>query len=269
MATITSTTVLGTRYSVAQDVTYLEQEFARARNSAVPPRVVIFIGEKHNEPADLARNKQLIANNGGGAAVTLAIERGMVNSAATRQVLEPVTGLDSPDPKRDELIVSRVVSYTDGLAAGEQNRPVVFVFGQEHEPRIKAEVVRQFPQNATIAWWSFPSVDDQVLALGPVRPVNAAAFTRVGWSAASLLNSQDQSLALRALERGTLPHNITVDVYDDTGFDQYIMKDRKIPIYTSDPVVLHAAQQALNADNYTTVTINNANTFRVTGLTRE
>jgi hypothetical protein len=268
MATITSTTVLGTRYSVAQDVTYLEQEFARARNLAVPPRVVIFIGEKHNEPADLKRNRQLIANNGGGAVVTLAIERGMTNSTVTRQVVEPITGLDSPDPKRDELIVSGVVTYTRVLPPDEQNRPVVFVFGQEHEPRIKAEVVNRFPANDTIAWWSFPSVDDQVLALGAVRPVTPA-FTRVGWAAASLLTAEDQTLALRALERGTLPHNITVDVYDDTGYDQQIGKDRKIPIYTSDPNVLHAAQQALNTDHYTTVTINNANTFRVTGLTRE
>lgn len=268
MATITSTVALTTRYSVQNDITYLEQAFAQARNTTTHSRVVIFSGEKHTEPCDLGRNRKLIANNGAGTVVTMGIERGMGGDLQPNQVREPFyEHLGPSDPQRNDLIAAQLRSHTKSLPGTESRRPIVLFYGQEHEADLKRAMQQTFPSDETIAWWSFPSIDDQVRAIGPVRAVNTPPFTLVGYAAPLVLSENDQRLALLALERGNLPFATDVDLYSDTAYSRYFGNSPRVSVHSSDANVVAAVAPQLTANGWASLTVNNANTVRVQGLT--
>jgi hypothetical protein len=186
---------------------------------AKPNRLVLFVGETHTARFDKLRNAMVVNRlKGGGKAPVLVVERAMFDDkemAKFSNVIVEADRTSSPAAReRNSGIVVQLVEFIKSQES-EPLSPVVFVFGQTHEPHIKAEIERRFPDDETIQWWSFPSIDDQLDRLAALYDPSAlpGQFTLIGYVSSVDITKRRQELEMSLLQKGYLPKRFNVKLY--------------------------------------------------------
>jgi hypothetical protein len=189
-----------------------------ASADAKPHRLVLFVGETHTAGFDKLRNARLVNRLRGGDGQALVVERKMFDDAEMKKFSNVIVEADrtsSPAaPERNSGIVTQLIEFIKSRDS-EQLLPVVFVFGQTHEPHIKAEIEKQFPNGETIQWWSFLSIDDQLdkLAARYDPSTLPGQFTLIGYVSSADITKRRQELEIKLLQKGYLPKRFNVKLY--------------------------------------------------------
>ncbi|MGH7467871.1 MAG: hypothetical protein ACRENP_07755 [Longimicrobiales bacterium] len=173
-------------------------------------------GETHNFGFDKDRNIQLVNAISASKTLTLVVERAMFTLDARiypNVITEANTNPKPSAPERNTDIVVQLLKFTASLPSAERKRPVVFVFGQDHETKIQAEVERQFQVDDKIQWLTFKSVDDQVTELARNWDTMPDEFELLGFVSDSDTRSKRQELEMRLLAKGYVPQPFNVKVY--------------------------------------------------------
>jgi hypothetical protein len=158
-------------------------------------RIVIFVGETHTSDLDIERTREIagfctdvvmtnrlivvaereiLGKPGEAASALLALRPNVINETAAYSPF---------DPRRDLEIVQKIVAEMERDVGGglfSTPRPVVILFGQDHEEKIKTEFRRQRPL-LDLRWWSFPSMQEQFDSVPDNSDNNVHGFHFLGF----------------------------------------------------------------------------------------
>lgn len=212
MATISEDLTFTSSLDLARDQQTLHNKIDCAKRMA--SRRYIFVGETHNATHDKLRTIAAAEHYAGDADVIVVAERGIFGDRGDIEVSANV--VNETDRKsvssayvRNVSIAQQIIEAATGDAAQRPHhlRPVVILFGQDHERHIRNELMRQMPATDKICWWSFPSIEDQIAAL-PDRDAGLAGFSLVGFCHAAA----DPGARIRLFHKNRLNAAFTINL---------------------------------------------------------
>lgn len=217
MAKITEDLKYSTTWDLGRDINDLTGRIEWAAKGMLQRRY-IFLGETHTLGFDKERNFAIAEKFMDDPRVIVVVERGMfatnrnfVNSGKS-VILETTTmeEASSSAHKRNVLIVEKLVAEMKNDKPYTNPRPVIIIFGQEHENAIREELKKQLPDSINICWWSYQSIDDQYESLPARHQPAKGSFTLLGVTYRSLGGT---SLELQLLTKGLVPAPFKLTVH--------------------------------------------------------
>ena len=222
MGIITEDETFPSSFNFNQDMTFAFQQVDHARYML--SRRYIFVGETHNSPYDKERTYGIATRYAGDKDYIVVAERaifdanpGLAYLEATPNVIhEANMGAPPGAYIRNVEIVEQIIRETDKDAINRRYsspRPVVILFGQDHETGIRQELMAQMPIDARICWWSFPSLKEQLYAL-PTLHVDIDTLNRNNFEYVGICEGLDviQRFNVEVIMKGRWPGQFSVPV---------------------------------------------------------
>lgn len=225
MATVTENIDLPVQWDVDSAVRTIKDRINHAKNMST--RRYIFIGETHSSPFDKSRNHSLgyefLDDNG----VILIAERGIWNHSglkyfrmvealkhgAANTWQEPSSDAKSIADTRNVMIADEIVRRVH-LDESENPhaapKPVVIIFGEDHNARIREKLLTRLADDVRICWWSAKSIMEYFHILPTRLPTALGNAVCVGF--VPLLADEDQRLQF--LTKGKMSAAISIKLYN-------------------------------------------------------
>ena len=187
MARITEDVTYETLFKLLEDSTRSIARIEWARHML--SRRYLFVGESHNFKMDVMRRNHIAQHFSHDKTIIMVTERGMEGERGLLNSILPEregiiheTDYESRpfNPQRDCQIVKRIISEISKDRV--HKRPVLILFGQDHEQKIRNELKQQLEKDERICWWSFPSILHQIDSLEDVT-YPEKGYSLVGFTA--------------------------------------------------------------------------------------
>jgi hypothetical protein len=228
LATVTENIDLPVQWDVASAVAAITSRINHAKQMAT--RRYIFIGETHASRFDKSRNHQLGFAFAGDNDVILITERSIwndprpANQFLARTLNEPAdnmwqepthAGVGSFDDSRNVETADEIVRRVqlDDVANPYHPKPVVIIFGEDHNARIREKLVTRLADDVRICWWSAKSIMEYYDTLPARLPAALGNVVCVGFYRAR----DDDDQQVQFLTKGKITAPFTVTLHDERG----------------------------------------------------
>ena len=250
MAIVTENQQYKTTWDFAEDTKTLLSRLKHAK--FMNSRRYLFVGETHTSPHDKARTQAVATAAANDDEIIMVAERSIFESAlldgiaarnasmSSNVLHEADTTSSSTSMQRNIAIVQQIIAecarddnivnnYGMRVNRGHTNpRPVLILFGQEHERHIKDQLAQQLPPTGKICWWSFPSFQDQVDQLADLTNASTAGFSPV--AVCDLRAQTDPDAGFQRFCKGQPAPAAGVDVKLEAAYARPSVSQGQVPV---------------------------------------